>query len=50
MRSMQSRIAPLDSTLQLRLRPWGSTATQSVKVPPVSIQICQAARLTARVR
>jgi hypothetical protein len=47
---MRSRSAPLDSTLQLRVRPCGSTATQSVKVPPVSIQICQVAGLTAQFR
>jgi hypothetical protein len=50
MRSMRSRIAPVDSTLQHRVRPSGSTATQSVKVPPVSIQTCQGCPLNAMVR
>jgi hypothetical protein len=47
---MTSRSAPLDSTLQLRVRPLGSIATQSVKVPPVSIQTCQGASLNAVAR
>ena len=39
--SIRSRRAPLESTLQVWITPSGSLAMQSVKVPPVSIQICQ---------